>query len=58
MTKPSATPKRSLASTPAAASSISSIEALKGDGRYHAIANARGMDPSGIALTAGLKTYF
>jgi outer membrane protein with beta-barrel domain len=32
--------------------------ALKGEGRYHAIANARGMDPSGLALTAGLKTYF
>ena len=32
--------------------------ALKGEGRYHAIANARGVDPSGIALTMGLKTYF
>ena len=32
--------------------------AVKGEGRYHAVANARGMDPSGIALTMGLKTYF
>ena len=32
--------------------------ALKGEGRYHAVANARGQDPSGVALTAGLKTYF
>jgi opacity protein-like surface antigen len=32
--------------------------ALKGEGRYHAVTNARGLDPSGIALTAGLKTYF
>ena len=31
--------------------------ALKGEGRYHAVTNARGLDPSGIALTAGLKTY-
>jgi hypothetical protein len=32
--------------------------AVKGEGRYHAIANARGVEPSGITLTAGLKTYF
>ena len=32
--------------------------AVKGEGRYHAVANARGQDPSGIAFTAGLKTYF
>ena len=32
--------------------------ALKAEGRYHAIANARGQEPSGVALTAGLKTYF
>jgi Outer membrane protein beta-barrel domain len=32
--------------------------ALKGEGRYHAVTNARGQDPSGVALTAGLKTYF
>ena len=31
--------------------------ALKGEGRYHAVTNARGLDPSGIALTAGLKIY-
>jgi Outer membrane protein beta-barrel domain len=32
--------------------------ALKGEGRYHAIADARGLDPSGVAFTVGLKTYF
>jgi len=33
--------------------------ALKGEGRYHVIGNTRaGHDPSGLALTAGLKTYF
>jgi hypothetical protein len=32
--------------------------AVKGEGRYHAVSNARGEDPSGVALTAGLKTYF
>jgi hypothetical protein len=31
---------------------------IKGEGRYHAVADARGEDPSGIVLTAGLKTYF
>ena len=30
-----------------------------GEGRYHIIENTRsGLDPSGLALTAGLKTYF
>lgn len=32
--------------------------ALKVEGRYHAIANARGLEPSGVTLTGGLKTYF
>lgn len=32
--------------------------ALKGEGRYHAVQKARGVQPSGLALTAGLKTYF
>lgn len=32
--------------------------AFKGEGRYHAVQKARGVDPSGLALTAGLKTYF
>jgi hypothetical protein len=33
--------------------------AFKGEGRYHLLGNARGgQDPSGFALTAGLKTYF
>jgi opacity protein-like surface antigen len=32
--------------------------AIKGEGRYHAINDARGEQPSGIAFTAGLKTYF
>ncbi|HKE86890.1 MAG TPA: outer membrane beta-barrel protein [Vicinamibacterales bacterium] len=31
---------------------------FKTEGRYHAVANARGQDPSGVALTVGLKTYF
>jgi hypothetical protein len=33
--------------------------ALKGEGRYHAIADARaGQDPSGLTMTVGLKRYF
>jgi hypothetical protein len=32
--------------------------AIKGEGRYHAVGNVDGLDPSGITLTAGLKTYF
>jgi opacity protein-like surface antigen len=32
--------------------------ALTGEGRYHAINDARGEEPSGVALTVGLKTYF
>ena len=32
--------------------------AFKGEGRYHAVQKARGVQPSGLALTAGLKTYF
>jgi outer membrane protein W len=32
--------------------------AVKGEGRYHAIEDARGEEPSGTALTIGLKTYF
>ena len=32
---------------------------FKGEARYHILGNARGgQDPSGLALTAGLKTYF
>jgi hypothetical protein len=31
---------------------------IKGEGRYHHIEDARGEQPSGIALTVGLKTYF
>ena len=31
---------------------------VKGEGRYHAIQNTRGRDPSGAAFTVGLKTYF
>jgi opacity protein-like surface antigen len=32
---------------------------FKGEGRYHRIDRTRlGQDPSGLALTAGLKTYF
>jgi opacity protein-like surface antigen len=32
--------------------------AFKGEGRYHAVQSARGVQPSGLAFTAGLKTYF
>ena len=32
--------------------------ALKGEGRYHAIEDARGEQTSGTAITVGLKTYF
>ena len=31
---------------------------LKGEGRYHFIQDTRGHDPSGLAVTAGIKTYF
>jgi hypothetical protein len=30
----------------------------KGEGRYHFVEDTRGRDPSGLAITAGLKTYF
>jgi opacity protein-like surface antigen len=32
--------------------------ALKGEGRYHAVPDVRGEEPSGTALTLGLKTFF
>jgi hypothetical protein len=32
--------------------------AFKGEGRYHAVQSVRGVQPSGLAFTAGLKTYF
>ena len=33
--------------------------AVKGEGRWHMIENASsGLDPSGVALSVGLKTYF
>jgi opacity protein-like surface antigen len=32
--------------------------ALKGEGRYHSVADFGRVDPSGVTLTAGLKTYF
>jgi opacity protein-like surface antigen len=31
---------------------------IKGEGRYHAINDARGEEPSGTTLTVGLKSYF
>jgi Outer membrane protein beta-barrel domain len=31
---------------------------IKGEGRYHAINDSRGQDPSGLVFTIGLKTYF
>jgi opacity protein-like surface antigen len=37
---------------------LSRTIALKGDARYHAINDARGEEPSGMALTVGVKTYF
>jgi opacity protein-like surface antigen len=32
--------------------------ALKGEGRYHAVASTRGLEPSGVAMMGGLKAYF
>ena len=32
--------------------------AVRGEGRYYALEDARGEEPSGMALTIGLKTYF
>jgi hypothetical protein len=32
--------------------------ALKGEGRYHAIDDFRGIEPSGLVFSVGLKTYF
>ncbi|HET9358582.1 MAG TPA: outer membrane beta-barrel protein [Vicinamibacterales bacterium] len=37
---------------------LSRTVTIKGEGRYHAVADARGADPSGLVFTAGLKTYF
>jgi hypothetical protein len=31
---------------------------FKGEGRYHAVNDFRGIQPSGLVLSAGLKTYF
>jgi hypothetical protein len=31
---------------------------FKGEGRYHAVNDFRGIEPSGLVLSAGLKTYF
>jgi hypothetical protein len=32
--------------------------ALKGEGRYHSVADFGRVDPSGVALTIGVKSYF
>ena len=32
--------------------------ALKGEGRYHSVADFGRVDPSGVTLTVGLKSYF
>jgi len=32
--------------------------AVKGEARYHAVMKANGYDPSGLALTIGVKSYF
>jgi opacity protein-like surface antigen len=32
--------------------------AVKGEARYHIVSKADGFDPSGLALTVGLKSYF
>ena len=32
--------------------------AVKGEARYHAVMKANGYDPSGLALTIGVKKYF
>ena len=31
---------------------------LKGEGRYQAVQDIPGIDPSGLVLSIGLKTYF
>jgi opacity protein-like surface antigen len=31
---------------------------VKGEGRYHAVMKANGYDPSGLALSIGVKSYF
>jgi len=31
---------------------------VRGEARYHAVMKANGYDPSGLALTVGVKTYF
>lgn len=31
---------------------------IKGEARYHIVSKANGYDPSGLALTVGVKTYF
>jgi hypothetical protein len=37
---------------------LSRTVALKGEGRYHAVADIARVDPSGTTLTVGFKTYF
>jgi opacity protein-like surface antigen len=37
---------------------LSRTVALKGEGRYHAVADIARVDPSGTTLTFGVKTYF
>jgi len=37
---------------------VSKTVSVKGEGRYHFIQDARGEEPSGFAMTAGVKTYF
>ena len=32
--------------------------ALKGEGRYHAVGESGRVNPSGVTLTVGVKTYF
>ena len=32
--------------------------AVKGEARYHAVMKANGYNPSGLALTIGVKSYF
>jgi opacity protein-like surface antigen len=37
---------------------LSRTVALKGEGRYHTVADIARVDPSGTTFTIGVKTYF
>ena len=37
---------------------INKTVSWKGEMRYHLVSSTRGLDPSGLAITVGIKTYF